>query len=674
MPPIVPSLFRFRRPASLACCLVFLVALFASRLSAQSIEGQWYFVGAEFDSDVSPEGVGRYERFSSSGTVTFTALGGDNYRVALAVVGEGPETQQWSMPKSGNTFVRTSMDAPQGENQYRETMRIVPVDAETMVMTYSGGLYWLNNAQPHHLNQIFRAESGAFVLRRTPFAAPATANWTGNVELVEYGGSVATFSPASSELITASTVRIGSGNGSFSISHSAGGASASAALPLTASGAALFSERTVPSVGNPQIFTGPPAPIFGRNLHEAQVVLQVDAARLAVIRYRGQLGNANLSANFLLVQRADVTVGIGSRVADTAPVITQQPGDLAVLAGGDGFITVAATGGPVPAFAWERSTDNGATWSVITDGSDYSGTATKTLVVRRPTLAVTGHRFRVRATNVVGSVTSAAATLKVLATATARLPNLSLRADLAAAQTLIVGFVMSGGSKSVMIRAVGPTLGAFGVNGVQADPLIELYNASGAKLLENDDWAASSAAIFAQVGAFELTAGSKDAALGVTLQGAATAQIRGKAGGGVVLVEVYDAGAGNNTRLANISARNFVGTGDKILISGFVVTGDDPKNLLFRAVGPTLGAFGVPGVLANPLLAIYNASGVKIAENDNWNASLAPAFATAAAFNLTPNSLDSALVLTLPPGAYTAQVSGVGGATGEALIEIYELP
>ncbi|MBI5768216.1 MAG: hypothetical protein HZA93_10500 [Verrucomicrobia bacterium] len=77
---------------------------------------------------------------------------------------------------------------------------------------------------------------------------------------------------------------------------------------------------------------------------------------------------------------------------------------------------------------------------------------------------------------------------------------------------------------------------------------------------------------------------------------------------------------------------------------------------------------------AAALKAIYNASGVKVAENDNWNASLAPAFTIVAAFNLTPNSLDSALVMTLPPGAYTAQVSGVSGATGEALIEIYELP
>lgn len=644
---------------------------------AQSIEGQWNFVGHEFDSEVQPIGVGRYERFSSTGTVTFTALGGDNYRVISNVVGEGQATEQWSIPRVGNTYVRTTVEAPQGENQYREILRIVPVDADTMTMTYSGGNYWLNNAFPHHPNRIFRSEMGAFILRRAALPAPIAANWSGNVDLVEYGGSVASFSAASSELIATSKVRIGSSGGNFTISRSAGGAQADTALALSATGTSLISERTVPSVGSPQIFAGPPIAVFGRNAHEALAVVQVDASRVAVIRYRGQLGNAgtpDINFNGAIVLRAEVSVGIGTRVVDTAPAITQQPADLAVLAGGDGFITVAATGGPVPTFVWERSTDNGATWFPIVDGADYSGTATKTLVIRRPTLAVTGHRFRVRATNSVGSVTSTPATLKVLSTATARLPNLSLRTDLAAAQTLIVGFVMSGGSKPVMIRAVGPTLGVFGVSGVQTDPLIELYNSSGTKLLENDDWAASSAATFAQVGAFALAAGSKDAALGVALQGAATAQVKGKVGGGVVLVEVYDAGTGNSTRLANVSARNFVGTGDKILIAGFVVTGDDPKNLLIRAVGPTLAGFGVSGTLADPAVEIYDGNGVRIAANDNWDASLAPVSAAAGGFALLPASRDAALHLTLRPGAYTAQVRGADGGTGEALIELYELP
>ena len=142
---------------------------------------------------------------------------------------------------------------------------------------------------------------------------------------------------------------------------------------------------------------------------------------------------------------------------------------------------------------------------------------------------------------------------------------------------------------------------------------------------------------------------------------------------GVVLVEAYDLGAGNSPRMVNVSARNRVGTGDDILIAGFNLAGTGPTQLLIRAVGPKLGAFGVTGFLANPKLEVYSGAGVKLTENDDWGAALATTFNAVGAFPLDIGSRDAALLTSLEPGTYTVQVSGVGGGTGEALIEIYEV-
>ena len=144
--------------------------------------------------------------------------------------------------------------------------------------------------------------------------------------------------------------------------------------------------------------------------------------------------------------------------------------------------------------------------------------------------------------------------------------------------------------------------------------------------------------------------------------------------GGTVLVEVYDIGDSNDTRLANVSARNDVGTGNNILIAGFVVSGADPKNMLIRAVGPGLERFIGSGVLRDPLLKIFDSGSNLVATNDNWSPSLQPSFDLTGAFAIDNLSLDAALVVTLPPGAYTAQVSGADGGTGQAIVEIYELP
>ncbi|MCX6943514.1 MAG: hypothetical protein NT173_01895, partial [Opitutales bacterium] len=116
------------------------------------------------------------------------------------------------------------------------------------------------------------------------------------------------------------------------------------------------------------------------------------------------------------------------------------------------------------------------------------------------------------------------------------------------------------------------------------------------------------------------------------------------------------------------------GTGNNILIAGFVVDGTAAKTLLIRGVGAKLAEYGVTGVLADPKLEIYTDAGVKIAENDSWNALIQPVAHGIGAFDLTIGSRDAALLITLPPGIYTAQISGVGATTGEAIVEVYEVP
>ena len=154
-----------------------------------------------------------------------------------------------------------------------------------------------------------------------------------------------------------------------------------------------------------------------------------------------------------------------------------------------------------------------------------------------------------------------------------------------------------------------------------------------------------------------------------------TAQVASAVGSGVALIEVYDSDLGSpSATFANVSARNQVGTGDNVLVVGFAISGLAEKTLLIRAVGPTL-AFAVTGSLPDPKLEVFRGSTL-LQSNDDWGGTttLSTAFSQVGAFPLPATSKDAALLVTLQPGSYTAQVSGVGGTTGVALIEVYELP
>jgi hypothetical protein len=363
------------------------------------------------------------------------------------------------------------------------------------------------------------------------------------------------------------------------------------------------------------------------------------------------------------------TQGIGSRFPDTgpltvtftvagtanvAPTITTQPVGQVVAPGASVTLSVVAAGTPPPTYQWQRN------------GAPIAGATNATLALTNAQSADAGD-YRVTVTNAGGAVVSNPATVSMVAGgSSARLSNLSVRTSMVAAQTLIVGVTAGGGSHQVLVRAAGPALGALGVPNTMTDPRID-----GASATLNDNWDASLSSTFASVGAFGFPTNSRDAALVQNLDGGTSFLIRGT-GGGAMLVESYDLGIGQQ-RLVNVSARNRVGTGDDILIAGFTVVGTEAKPLLIRAIGPGLGGFGVSGFLVDPKLEVYSGSTL-VAQNDSWDASLASRFTAVGAFQLAAGSRDAALLTSLPPGGYTVQVSGVNGGTGEALVEIYEVP
>lgn len=358
-----------------------------------------------------------------------------------------------------------------------------------------------------------------------------------------------------------------------------------------------------------------------------------------------------------LVDAIDSTPAVLT-VTAAQPTISLQPISTAVVAGGITAFSVTVNGTPPLSYQWQK------------DGAAITGATASALTIGSAVTSDAGN-YAVRVTNSAGSVVSNAAVLTVTAP---RLSNLSVRTTLDANQVLIVGITMIGGAKNVLLRAVGPTLGAFGVSEVMSDPKLDLYSGS-TRVTSNDNWQGlpNLASTFQTVGAFALSsASSLDAALLTSIDGGRTVQVSGPTAG-TVLVEGYDAGSGDSPRFSNLSARNKVGTGANILIAGFTLSGAGTRNLLIRAVGPKLADFGVSGVLRDPKVQIYRGQTV-IAENDNWASSFTATFTSVGAFGLTTGSKDAALVIPLQAGSYSVQVSGADGGTGEAIVEIYELP
>ena len=254
-------------------------------------------------------------------------------------------------------------------------------------------------------------------------------------------------------------------------------------------------------------------------------------------------------------------------------------------------------------------------------------------------------------------------------TPTATLVNISTRGSVETGDNMLIsGFIVSGSdSQQVIIRGLGPTLTSFGVPDALQDPVLELHNTT-SMMTSNDDW--QSAANANQIPINYRPANSHESAIMTTLQpGAYTTVMHGKnSTTGIGLLEVYSTLSG----LTNVSTRGFVGTGDHVLIGGFISSGGNGSlQVIIRALGPTLTQFGVSGALADPTLSLMDGNGNVVAFNDNWKNTQQTVIQNSGFAPL--NDLESAIFATLSNGNYTAIVSGKNGATGVGLVEVYKV-
>lgn len=282
--------------------------------------------------------------------------------------------------------------------------------------------------------------------------------------------------------------------------------------------------------------------------------------------------------------------------------------------------------------------------------------------------------------SVSGNATAAIKGTGVLITVNHALPapssgataNISSRAQvLTGDDVMIGGFIVSGpagSTKKVIMRGIGPSLAAVGIQGALSDPYLELH--SGAAILaKNDNWKENQTAVMKTGLAPAID--SESAIVENLAPGSYTVILRGAhSETGVGLVEIYDLDPGSTAQLGNISTRCKVGTEEDVMIGGFILSGTEPAKVLVRAIGPSLAAVGVRGALADPVLELHDANGAAITNNDWQETQRAAISATALA---PSNAKESAILMTLPPGQYTAIVRGNDEVTGVGLVEVYNL-
>ncbi len=268
-----------------------------------------------------------------------------------------------------------------------------------------------------------------------------------------------------------------------------------------------------------------------------------------------------------------------------------------------------------------------------------------------------------------------------VATGTGSAANISTRLPVGTGDNLLItGFIITGpggSTKKVLVRAIGPSTN---VPGLLADPTLELHDNSGALIARNDNWRTTQIGGIItsdQVADIQATGAAPgndaESALIATLApGSYTAQVRGANNtAGIGVAEAYDLSLSSAAKLANVSTRGFVQTGDNLMIGGFIIV-NNPLKIVVRGIGPSLAAFGIQNFLANPTLELHGANGAVILANDDWKTNQQ---AEIEATGLQPaNNLESALVITLQPGNYTAQLRGNSNGVGVGVVEVYALP
>jgi hypothetical protein len=253
--------------------------------------------------------------------------------------------------------------------------------------------------------------------------------------------------------------------------------------------------------------------------------------------------------------------------------------------------------------------------------------------------------------------------------------NISTRLAIAGGDNVLIGgFIVTGNApKKLIVRALGPSLP---VPGALADPVLEIHGSDGSLLLGNDSWRSDDAQSIIDTGI--APADDREAAIVAAFQPNVnyTAIVKGKDGSsGVALVELYDLGtaaldSSSTAKLANISTRGLVQTGDNVMIGGFIISQVQSK-VIARAIGPSLTKAGVTGALQDTVLELHGADGQLVASNDDWQTDQAQQINDT---GVPPaDARESAVLATLNPGSYTAVVRGKNNATGVALVEVYAL-
>lgn len=241
----------------------------------------------------------------------------------------------------------------------------------------------------------------------------------------------------------------------------------------------------------------------------------------------------------------------------------------------------------------------------------------------------------------------------------------------------IGGFIIAGNTpKQVIVRGIGPTLTRSDIVDVLADPVIELHGPGAFVTVTNNDWRDSQEQEIMDTG-IPPTNDLESAIVATLAPGAYTAIVRGNGDtSGVGLVEIYDLDRNVDSKLANISTRALVSTGDNIVIAGFLLSDNAGEDrIVVRGLGPSLAPnpFPVDAVLANPTVELHDTNGSLLVANNDWQDDSVQMAEIAAAGLAPTNSLEAALVATLPPGLYTALLAGVNDGIGIGVVEVYDL-
>jgi hypothetical protein len=258
--------------------------------------------------------------------------------------------------------------------------------------------------------------------------------------------------------------------------------------------------------------------------------------------------------------------------------------------------------------------------------------------------------------------------------------NVSTRLQVGTGDNLLIaGFFITGpngSTKKMIVRATGPSSG---VPGALANPILELHDTS-AVIASNDNWKTtviggiitSDQVADIQASTLAPSNDAESALIGTLSPGGYTAQVRGVNNStGIGVAEAFDLSIGSGATLANVSTRGQVGTGNNLMIAGFFIV-NNPVKVVVRGIGPSLANFGVANPLANPTLELHDSNGATVLANDDWKTTQQ---AEITATTLQPsNNAESALVITLQPGGYTAQLRGTNNGTGVGVVDVFALP